>query len=215
MPSVDTSVQSAATQTDDEWTFVKPKKYRNGRQKAPRQPPAHITNRKNQLERDESTLNSLEDIAGEYRRVRSQYEQDAACAALKQLVREMNNKPINRAVCLGIGTFDPPDGGWETKRRTYLQLAAFMVMVQVLEEQREDDTIECIFQEPLFTKTDRAFLESLHPKVKVVDSPEGFNVVDQSTLLYGVHLYRPIYAMALEKSAPCIFVGTSLDIWDT
>lgn len=39
-------------------------------------------------------------------------------------------------------------------------------------------------------------------------------MVDGETLFFGVHLYRPIYAMALKDSLPAVFVGTGWDIWD-
>lgn len=77
-------------------------------------------------------LRSPEEIATEYRHVRSQWENEAACRELKQYVGNMGVRLIDRAVCLGIGTFDPPDGGWETKRRTFVQLIAFLVMVECL-----------------------------------------------------------------------------------
>ena len=207
-------ITSSAAASKDDWTFVKPKKWRNGRQAKPRQPEGEV-HHEAQVNRDESTLRSPEEIRSEYNRVLSQYEKEPACTALKRVVREMQPKPITRGICLGIGTFDPPDGGWDTKRRTYLQLWAFITMVEALEERQDSGRIECFFQEPLFTKPDCAFIESLSPSFRVVDSPEGFEKVNPTTFLYGLHLYRPIYAKALAKAAPSIFVGTSLDVWDT
>ena len=70
----------------------------------------------------------------------------------------------------------------------------------------------CFFQEPVFTASDAAFITSLGHHV--VDSPAGCERVDGSTLLFGVHLYRPIYALALKNSLPAVFVGTGWDVWD-
>lgn len=207
-------ISSSVGATNDDWTFVKPKKWRNGRQAKPRQPEGEV-HRQAQVNRDESTLRSPEEIRTEYNRVLYQCGNDSACTALKKVVREMQPKPITRGICLGIGTFDPPDGGWDTKRRTYLQLWAFITMIEALEERQDGGRIECFFQEPLFTKPDRAFIESLSPSFSVLESPEGFEKVDNATFLYGLHLYRPIYAKALARAAPSIFVGTSLDVWDT
>lgn len=39
-------------------------------------------------------------------------------------------------------------------------------------------------------------------------------MVSDNTLLFGVHLYRPLYAQALDSNLPAIFVGTGWDIWD-
>ncbi|KAF4119946.1 SRR1 [Geosmithia morbida] len=156
-------------------------------------------------------IRSLEEIAAEYRHVRSQWEKEAACRELKRHVTNIDVFPVSRAVCLGIGTFDPPDGGWETKRRTFVQLMAFLTMVECLEK-KNGSKIECTFQEPIFTASDKKFIESLGHKV--VETPGGFEHINTCTALFGVHLYRPIYAKALEGDLPAIFVGTDLDVWD-
>ncbi|KAK5999237.1 hypothetical protein PT974_01629 [Cladobotryum mycophilum] len=119
--------------------------------------------------------------------------------------------PVTRAICLGIGSFDPPDGGWEAKRKTYIQLIAFLIMVEELEKSLATK-IPCIFQEPIFTEHDRTFLTNLGHQI--VDSPRGCELVDKGTFFYGVHLYRPIYVMALKNTTPAIFVGTGWDVWD-
>lgn len=75
------------------------------------------------------------------------------------------------------------------------------------------DSIECIFQEPIFTDSDKSFLADLG--YRVVASPTVYELIDDASLLFAVHLYRPIYAAALKSSLPAIFVGTGWDVWDT
>jgi hypothetical protein len=72
--------------------------------------------------------------------------------------------------------------------------------------------IPCVFQEPIFSAVDESFLVSLGHTV--VRSPKGFELVDADALLFGVHLYRPVYEMALADDLPRIFVGTGWDVWD-
>lgn len=79
-------------------------------------------------------------------------------------------------------------------------------------EKATGSKIECIFQDPVFTQSDKDFLASLGHQV--VETPAACDMIDANSLLYGIHLYRPIYAMALEKSLPAIFVGTGWDVWD-
>lgn len=79
-------------------------------------------------------------------------------------------------------------------------------------EEKSNAKVECVLQEPVFTASDRSFLESLGHRV--VDSPKGFDMIDEDSLLFGVHLYRPIYTKALERNLPAVFVGTDLDVWD-
>lgn len=72
--------------------------------------------------------------------------------------------------------------------------------------------IDCVFQDPVFTQSDKDFLASLGHKV--VETPAAFDMVDADTFLYGIHLYQGIYTMALKTSLPVIFVGTGWDVWD-
>lgn len=78
--------------------------------------------------------------------------------------------------------------------------------------QSSAEPIPCIFQEPLFSASDKAFIESLGHSV--VQSPAAFEAVDEHTLLFAVHMYRPIYEKALEKALPAAFVGTGWNTWD-
>ena len=147
---------------------------------------------------------------------------------------------ITRAVCLGIGSFDPEDGGWEVKRRAHIQLAAFLTIIGEFSKRHQQDhpeehdhdhdqgqdrdqqagdkkedpptPIRCLFQEPLFTPSDRDFIRGLGHEV--VSSPAGFAAIDAETLVFGVHLYREIYNQAIAACVPAVFVGTGLDVWE-
>jgi hypothetical protein len=79
-------------------------------------------------------------------------------------------------------------------------------------ERITDRKIDCFFQDPVFNTSDKAFLKNLGHTV--VETPAGCEMIDQDTFFFGVHLYKPIYAMALEKHLPVIFVGTGWEVWD-
>ncbi|OAQ76893.1 SRR1 domain-containing protein [Purpureocillium lilacinum] len=205
--------------------------------------------------RPDGPVRSVSSIEAEYRTLRETFEASSCCASLRALAgriaaaaaghkrrrkssssssRGDDNEedeaepapPVTKAVCLGIGTFDPPDGGWEPKRRTFLQLIAFLILVEELERLTRT-TIPCLFQEPIFSASDAAFLTASLGH-SVVEHPRGCHAVDRRALLYGVHLYRPIYALALAggggagggretrayEDLPAVFVGTGWDVWD-
>lgn len=72
--------------------------------------------------------------------------------------------------------------------------------------------IKCIFQEPAFEVSDIEFITSLGHEV--VESPVAFDAVDSRTFLFGVHLYRDIYAQAFKNGDfPALFIGTGWDVW--
>ncbi|XWW94546.1 hypothetical protein V2A60_002489 [Cordyceps javanica] len=161
-----------------------------------------------------------EALRADYDRIRSQWLQsEPAHEALVQLVDAVaatttTRRPlvVTKAVCLGIGTFDPEDGAWEAKRAAFVQLCALTTLVSQLEKYSKTP-IQCIFQEPIFTDADKTFLASLGHRV--VSSPQAYDLVDDTTLLFAIHLYRPIYAAALKSNLPAVFVGTGWDVWDT
>lgn len=203
-------IKTNASQDDDGWTRVPAKgRRRGGARSRPSAAPVH--SHSPGVPRTED-LRSATDIADEYRRIRSQWETTDAGEILRRFVVDNGPAAVSSAVCLGIGTFDPPDGGWDTKRRTFAQLIAFLILVEAFEG-KLGRKIDCVFQEPVFTEPDKAFIASLGHRV--VDSPQGFDLVASDTLLFGVHLYRPIYSKALERCLPAVFVGTDLEVWDT
>ncbi|RSL45881.1 hypothetical protein CEP53_010569 [Fusarium sp. AF-6] len=147
-----------------EWTHVT----RKSRKSRPNKNPSHAHINSLPITPRTDNLRSPSDLEADYRRIRDRWEAEPR---LRELVssKASHIKTVSRAVNLGVGTFDPVDGSWEAKRSAFVQLAAFLVMVEEL---------------------------------------------DQDTFFFGVHLYKPIYAMALEKNLPVIFVGTGWEVWD-
>lgn len=80
-----------------------------------------------------SSISALQ-IRDEYLRVQSEWQESPSCSRLVNLVRRVagTSCPVRQAVCLGIGTFDPESGSWEVKRRAYVELAAFVTIVDCL-----------------------------------------------------------------------------------
>ncbi|KAF6818653.1 hypothetical protein CPLU01_13274 [Colletotrichum plurivorum] len=206
---------TAAVQTEtdapkqEEWTFVKSKS--RFRRRPPRVPtPATTTASKTDEPR---TYKSTADITAEYETFKTRWRETPCHAKIRELVRQNagTHRRVRRAVCLGVGTFDPEDGGWDAKRRSHIQLDGFLTVVEVLSE-IYSDSIPCSFQEPRFTPNDAEFLTNLGHEV--VESPRAFEAVDEDTLVFAIHMYRPIYEAALEKALPAMFVGTGWDVWD-
>ncbi|KAK1518633.1 uncharacterized protein CCOS01_11453 [Colletotrichum costaricense] len=194
---------------DDEWIHVKSKsRLRRSAPKLPVKGPGAISK-----PTEPRSHKSVIDITAEYDSFKSKWRETNCCLSLKKLVRDYyeGHRRVRKAVCLGVGTFDPEDGGWDAKRRSYIQLDAFLTVVEVLSELCKE-SISCSFQEPRFTPNDRAFLTSLGHEV--VESPAAFEAVDEETLVFAVHMYRPIYEATLEKAMPAMFVGTGWDVWD-
>ncbi|KAI0542810.1 hypothetical protein GGR58DRAFT_171956 [Xylaria digitata] len=157
---------------------------------------------------------SLDQVKQDYDRFSSQWKSSPSHGQLQELLSSRTNDTSSvatKAVCFGLGTFDPPDGAWEQKRKAHVQLAAFLAIVEHFQS-KASYRIRCVFQEPILNSIDKAFIESLGHEV--VESPIGFQLVDPETLAFGVHLYRDIYSQVIATHIPAMFVGTSYEIWE-
>jgi hypothetical protein len=78
-------------------------------------------------------------------------------------------------------------------------------------ESRSGQDIKCVVQEPRFTQIDKEFCATLG--LEAVESPGAFAFVDETTLLFGIHMELDIYNQAM-TNLPGIYVGASLKEWE-
>lgn len=62
------------------------------------------------------------------------------------------------------------------------------------------------------TQTDKEFCARLG--LEVVESPDAFALVDDGTLLFGIHMELDVYNHALSTGLPAIYIGTGLQTWE-
>ncbi|KAK3298718.1 uncharacterized protein B0H64DRAFT_385911 [Chaetomium fimeti] len=133
---------------------------------------------------------------------------------VRQLLDSILTKPgrpaITRAVFLGPGPYEPSNGSSVARRTAHMQTAAFSYVVDHLKSHNGPD-IQCVVQEPRFTQTDKEFCAKLG--LEAVESPNGFSLVNESTLLFGIHMELEIYNRAM-AIPPAIYVGASLEEWE-
>lgn len=77
---------------------------------------------------------TVDDIKANHDRVASKWRStkchDQLCSTIKD--KSVSHEKITRAICLGLGAFDPEDSSWTAQRRSHIQLAAFLAMVETL-----------------------------------------------------------------------------------
>ncbi|KAG6273142.1 hypothetical protein E4U48_002937, partial [Claviceps purpurea] len=187
-PSPGAGLSQPLNPQQQQWQVVQPKKNRRSR----KTPTAIISPR---AIRNTEASRSLEDITSEYHRMRQDLSTQQCCHSIRLLIRANAGtcSRVDKAVCLGMGSFDPPDGAWEAKRRAYIQYLVFEAMVQELD-------------------ADTAFLTARGHAV--VPAPLASTAVTPHTLLYGIHLYRPLYEEALQDHLPSAYVGTDWETWE-
>ncbi|KAK0730113.1 hypothetical protein B0H67DRAFT_638651 [Lasiosphaeris hirsuta] len=121
------------------------------------------------------------------------------------------NRPIiKRAICLGPGSFDPANGSFSMRRTAHMQTEAFCSIVDTLESNADQKIIRVV-QEPGFTQADKDFCS--HIRLEAVETPCAFSLVDESTMVFGIHMELGTYHRAL-LAPPGIFIGADLSEWE-
>ncbi|KAI1809703.1 hypothetical protein GGS20DRAFT_264445 [Poronia punctata] len=155
---------------------------------------------------------SLEQVKEDHDRISGHWKSSASFGRLQGLLADNTaSRSVTKAICFGLGTFDPADGAWDQKRKAHIQLAAFLSIVDHLQAQGGRQ-IPCFFQDPVFNSADKTFIESLGHQV--VESPLGFRLIDESALAFGVHLYKDIYSQIIAIHTPAMFIGTAYQVWE-
>ncbi|KAI1343286.1 hypothetical protein F5Y15DRAFT_229915 [Xylariaceae sp. FL0016] len=195
----------------EEWTRVRRKGRRNAGPKTARLAPS-TSPAAGATPTPSAPSLALADIEKDHEHFAGQWTSSPCHHQLQELITSRAaDCVVTEAICFGVGSFDPADGAWEVRRRAHFQLAAFLCIVEQLQE-RGHRHIRCYFQEPLFNSVEKSFIESKGHRV--VDSPQGFDMVSPSTLVFAIHMYRGIYSHIISKSLPAIFVGTPYDVWE-
>ncbi|KAK3363231.1 hypothetical protein B0T25DRAFT_33098 [Lasiosphaeria hispida] len=121
-----------------------------------------------------------------------------------------NSPVIKRAICLGPGSYDPANGGFSMRRTAHMQTEAFRSIVDALES-NDGQKISRVVQEPGFTQADKDFCT--HLGLEPVETPSAFSLVDESTMVFGIHMELVTYYRAL-STPPAIFIGADLSEWE-
>ncbi|KAL8291178.1 hypothetical protein RB597_005495 [Gaeumannomyces tritici] len=165
---------------------------------------------------------AVDEISATYTHIRDRWLAGPAYAALRSLIRSAapSHAPVTAAVCLGNGPLHAPDSNWDRRRTAHVQTVALLALIDLLSEPEEAtppppqpaQKIRCVFQEPEYTPADVAFIERMGHVV--VEDPAAFDMVSESGLLWGVHMYHEVYSRALGGAQPAMFVGTKWTTWD-
>ncbi|KAK0628314.1 hypothetical protein B0T17DRAFT_614249 [Bombardia bombarda] len=158
------------------------------------------------------------DIQKHHQFVKQSWESSECWKVLKEILVSalssgFGRPPINKAVCLGPGPYDPSNGSSAARRTAHMQTAAFCSIVDLLEsESSGSQKIKRVIQEPAFTQVDKDFCIKLG--FDVAETPAAFSMVDESTILFGIHMELRTYHQAL-STLPCLFIGGGVEEWES
>lgn len=79
-------------------------------------------------------------------------------------------------------------------------------------DQHSSHPIECFFQEPLYTSSDRDYLRSIGHTV--VETPAASRMITPMTMVFTIHLPTREYLGCLAGAVPAMLVGTTFDRYE-
>ncbi|ELR01792.1 hypothetical protein GMDG_00892 [Pseudogymnoascus destructans 20631-21] len=146
---------------------------------------------------------TLEEVTAKYESLKDKWEESDACKELIKLVQPYEGKSqVNNVVVMGLGSFQTQMGDFS--QTTFTQLAALATIRKTLAIW----DIPVIAQDPAFSPVDKEFLQSLG--FEVLESPEGFDLVNTGSLVYAIHCYPIVYDQVGKKGPPAVLIGNDL-----
>ena len=143
-----------------------------------------------------------------YGKTRNNYNESNLSCSIARLLESKNRPEVKRIISLGLGSLKSTD-----QARRLKQLSIFLAIADQL--RRHDPTIEIYAQDPLFSKADEAFLQSLG--VQILSTPsatelgEAARYIDDSTLVYCPFLTLEAYQLLFSTENINFFIGDDFD----
>ena len=143
-----------------------------------------------------------------YSKTRIQYRESNLFLSITHLLESKNRPPVTKIVSLGLGSLKSTDQSRRIKQLT--------ILLAIAEQLREyEPKIEIYAQDPSFTKTDEAFLQSLDVKIlstpSATEAGEAAQYIDESTLVYCPFLTLEAYQLFFSSDSLNFFVGDDFD----
>ena len=141
-------------------------------------------------------------------------------AMLAEALRPMKDMAqVTNIVCIGHGSL------WRGHESIIQHLAACSIAKEltiIYEEAGRplNAPIQIFAQDPDYTENDKRLLSCLNPPIRVINDPEGFLAIDQSTLVMSCYPTVPIkqiigdLAVAMNSCGPAALLLNNAD-WDT
>ncbi|KAE9377372.1 hypothetical protein N431DRAFT_436602 [Stipitochalara longipes BDJ] len=155
-----------------------------------------------------SSSRDLRQLHNLYDETRNRYVGSSLSLAITHILESKNNPTVKRIVSLGLGSLKSTD-----QARRIKQLTIFLALAEQIKLRQPK--IEVYAQDPSFSKTDEAFLQSLG--VKILSTPsatqlgEAAQYIDESTLVYCPFLTLEAYELLFAAGTVKFFIGDDFD----
>ncbi|PMD48064.1 hypothetical protein L207DRAFT_505148 [Hyaloscypha variabilis F] len=155
-----------------------------------------------------SSSRDLRQLQNLYNDTRDRYAGSSLAIAITHLLESKANPTVKRIVSLGLGSLKSTD-----QSRRLKQLTIFLAIAEQIKLRQPK--LEIYAQDPSFSKTDEAFLQSLG--VNILSTPSATELgdaaqyIDDSTLVYCPFLTLEAYELLFATGAVKFFIGDDFD----
>jgi hypothetical protein len=155
-----------------------------------------------------SSSRELRQLHIEYNKIRNHYLESNTFLSITRLLESKNRPTVTKIISLGLGSLHSTD-----QSRRIKQLAIFLAIAEQLRQY--NSSIQIYAQDPSFSKTDEAFLQSLG--VHILFTPSAMELgdaaqfIDNSTLVYSPFLTLEAYRLLFDTGNLNFFIGDDFD----
>jgi hypothetical protein len=143
-----------------------------------------------------------------YNKSNNLYLESKLSISITHLLESKNRPAVTKIISLGLGSLKSTD-----QSRRIKQLTIFLAIVEQLRQ--HNPKIEIYAQDPSFSKTDEAFLQSLGVHILFTPSAtelgEAERYIDESTLVYCPFLTLEAYQLLFSTGTLNFFIGDDFD----
>jgi SRR1 domain len=143
-----------------------------------------------------------------YNKTRNEYLASTLSVSITKLLESKNRPKVTKLISLGLGSLKSSD-----QARRIKQLTIFLAIAEQL--RLNEANIEIYAQDPSFTKTDEAFLQSLGVQIlstpSATEAGEAAQYLDGPTLVYCPFLTLEAYQLFFATGNFNLFIGDDFD----
>lgn len=155
----------------------------------------------------EFPISSRAEVVQMFRESTKSWEQSATCQQLTKTLRDVDlSCEVTKVVGFACGDISFSDVPVDRAQRSASQHALLLTLRNVLQEKNKThkSNILCYAQDPIYNTVDKTVLGNFG--INVVDDPEGFLQVDNSSVVFSCAPNIPVKQVVADLARPAILI---------
>lgn len=149
-----------------------------------------------------------------FKSCQSQWEKSKPCKELISIIQSIDVlADIKQIVAFGLGSITHDLHPDRATPRSSFQHSLILTLRSVLgEKQKHQDPVSCYVQDPVYVDVDRLILED--HGITILDDPDGFLKLDDSTLVISCAPQIPVKQITMDLARPAAMIWNGIQEHD-